>query len=1105
MNSRSSELSHVLSEGVSEDMLDHLDARFPVVGIGASAGGLEAFTQLLRHLPTDTGMAFVLIQHLAPNHKSLLTELLAKTTSMPVNEVKDGTIVEPNQVYVIPPNTKMTLVDGTLRLLPREKVRGTYLPVDAFFVSLALDRGNSAIAVVLSGGDGDGSVGIDAIKAAGGVTFAQSEATAQNESMPNNAVATGYVDFVMPPAEIAAELAQLSHHPFISAPTQAVVFSPESEAALSTLFALLQASMDVDFTHYKPQTIERRIRRRMLVYKLERLEDYVEYLQNNPDEVKALYREILIHVTRFFRDPEAFEALKKQVFPVITRNAADPIRIWISGCSTGEEVYSIAICLLEFLQDAEITPQIQIFATDISQTEIDTARSGIYSESQMIDVSPERRSNFFFEVEGGYQISKSVREQCIFARHDLSRDPPFSNLDLISCRNVLIYLGETLQKQVIPVFHHGLKPDGFLLLGTSESIGTFSALFNLENKKCKIYSKKLTATRPSFSFVTRKGPVAQENARQNISGGVTPFDLLKEADRIVLERFAPISVLIDSKLDVLQIRGETSRYLRFAPGKASLNLLKMARADLQAALQTAIHQAKHQNAPARKDGLRIESDDLSRIVNVEVIPFKVPLISEAYFLVLFEDVAPTIESTQVSPPPLQGDLAEEVRQLRQDLTIAHQERITAQDHLQAVIHEHEDVNQDLSVANEEILSSNEELQSTNEELETAQEEIQATNEELNTTNEELRSRNLALYQVNNDLTNLLSGINIPIVMLEGDLRIRRFTPMAQSIFNLIATDIGRPFNDIRHNLDIPNLKQLIVEVIDTLNVQEFEVQDYDNHWYNLQIRPYRTTENQIDGAVLILVDIDDLKSSATTLEAARNLAETANRAKDDFLSTVSHELRNPLSAILGYAQLLKLRKFDEAQTSRALQVIERSAKAQSQLIEDLMDMARITSGKIRLNTRSLDLSLVVDVAIATAQLSATEKNIQITSQLHPATVMGDVDRLNQILWNLLANAIKFTSSEGQVEVTLDVADTHAQIRVIDTGRGIRADLLPHVFERFRQGDAATHTNQGLGLGLAIVRHLVELHGGTVWAESLGERQGTTIIVNLPLQQIPQIS
>ncbi|KAM3092089.1 ATP-binding protein [Phormidesmis sp. 146-12] len=557
--------------------------------------------------------------------------------------------------------------------------------------------------------------------------------------------------------------------------------------------------------------------------------------------------------------------------------------------------------------------------------------------------------------------------------------------------------------------------------------------------------------------------------------------------------------MINSKLEVLQIRGETSRYLRFAPGKASLNLLKMVREGLVVGLQAAIYQAKSQNAPAQKNGLQIDADADSGLVNLEVIPFRAPIADEPYFLVLFQPVAPAIAPLIIDSPQLeQTDLEREVIQLRQSLEIANQERTIAQEYLQAIVQEHENVNQDLSIANEEILSSNEELQSTNEELETAKEEIQATNEELNTTNEELRSRNLALYQVNNDLTNLLAGINIPIVMLESDLRIRRFTPMAQSLFNLIATDIGRPFNDIRPNLDIPNLERAIVEVIETLTVQEFELQTQDGHWYNLRIRPYRTIENQIDGAVLILIDINDLKRGATVLESARNVAEDANREKDVFLSTVSHELRNPLSAILGYVQLLKLNRLDQAKTTRALDVIERSARSQSQLIESLIDTARITSGKIKLETRPLNLNLLIDTAITAIQLSAEEKNIQITSRLAPVTVMGDVDRLNQVLGNLLQNAIKFTPSGGRVEVTLDTVETQAQIRVIDTGRGIAADTLPHIFERFQQGASDTTISQGLGLGLAIVRHLVELHQGTVWAESPGEGQGTTLFVNLPL-------
>ncbi|MFE1746358.1 CheR family methyltransferase [Coleofasciculus sp. H7-2] len=1222
-----------------------MDAPFPIVGVAASAGGLEAFTELLRHLPTDTGMAFVLIQHLSPNHESLLCEILARTTQMPVQEVQSGMTVEPNQVYVIPPNTKMVLSQGMLQLTPREKVQGKYMPGDAFFVSLASDRGHKAIAVVLSGSDGDGSLGLKAIKAAGGVTFAQCEDTAKFDSMPITAVATGNVDFILPPEKIAEELANFSRNPLLVYPLPPIAVAEllEPGDALVTIFALLRTATGVDFSHYKPTTLARRIQRRMLLYKLENLEDYARYLQDNPAEVKALYEEILIHVTSFFRDPEAFQLLKKQVFPTITQNKSGfPIRIWIAGCSTGEEVYSIAICLLEFLENQATQPQIQIFATDISETAIDKARSGIYQENQMIDVSSERRRRYFNAIEeGGYQISKAVRELCVFARQDLGSDPPFSNLDLISCRNVLIYLGETLQKRIVPIFHYSLNPTGFLLLGTSDSTGKYSELFTSIDKKYKIYAKKLTTTHPTFSFVTSNHAIAKGDRQPMKQNPTDGFDLQKKTDQLILNYYAPVGVAINNKMEVLQLRGEIDLYLKLVSGTANLNLFNMVREGLLMELRAAIYQAQRQEIPVRKNGVRIEEGDRSRIVNLQVIPFKAPTAEERYFLVLFEEAPPTVNSLSPIDPesPEPGDLELENAGLRQELAAVNLEQAATQEYLQAVIQEQENINQDLKVANEEILSSNEELQSTNEELETAKEEIQATNEELNTTNEELRFRNLELNQVNNDLTNLLASINIPILILTNDLRIRRFTPMAQRLFNFIPADTGRLLSDIRANLNIPDLEPLILEVLESLSVKELEVQTKEGHWYNLRIRPYRTTENQIDGVVLVLVDIDALKRSAATLESARNYAEaivetvqvplivldsdfrvnkanrsfyetfqvsppetaqspifelgnghwnlpglrsllenllandtniqnfevehwfegigqktmllngwkviqegdaqmillaiediterkqfetershlltqeqsarqqaeTANLAKDDFLSNLSHELRNPLNSMLGWAQLLlkRQRQLDEVTVTRALEAIERSAKAQAQLIEDLLDVSRITSGKLHLNTRPIDLVSVVSAAIESVQLSAETKNIQIVSQLNSVTVVGDSDRLQQVLWNLLTNAIKFTPSGERVEITLEPVQTHAQIRVSDTGQGIRADLLPYVFDRFRQGDSSSSkASQGLGLGLSIVRHLVELHGGTVQAESPGEGQGTTMTVRLPLQSMP---
>jgi two-component system, chemotaxis family, CheB/CheR fusion protein len=999
----------------------------------------------------------------------------------------------------------------------------------------------------------------------------------------------------------------------------------------------------VDFSHYKPKTLDRRIQRRMLLCKLEQLADYAAYLQVHPQEVKALYEEILIHVTSFFRDPEAFELLKTKVFPTITQHKSVelPIRIWVAGCSTGEEVYSIAICLLEFLADRATQPPIQIFATDISELSIDKARTGIYTENQMVDVSSEQRRRFFYPVEGGYHISKTVRELCVFARQDLSSDPPFSNVDLISCRNVLIYLGDTLQQRIMPIFHYSLNGTGFLLLGTSESTGKSADLFTVIEKKHRIYRKNPTATQSTFSFTPSNYPtlkvVDNLGHQQSIPAATQGFDLQEKVDRLIADRYTPVGVVVDDKMQVLQLRGEIDRYLKLVSGVANLNLFNLVRSGLLVELRAAIYQAQQSNSIVSKNGLRLEESDRSSSFNLQVIPFNIPTVAECRFLVLFED-APIIAISHDGPIDLTispDDLAQENLRLNQELTIAIQERTATQEYLRAVIQEQEYSNQDLKVANEEILSSNEELQSTNEELETAKEEIQATNEELHTTNDELRRRNAELDLVNNDLTNLLASMNIPILMLTNDLRIRRFTPMAQKLFNFIATDTGRPLSDIRTNLNIPELDALILEVLETLTVKELEVQTQTGYWYTLRIRPYRTTENQIDGVVLVLLDIDALKRSATIVETARNYAEaivetvqvpllvleadfrvntanrsfcetfhvsqletanstifelgngqwnipglrsiledivanntiltnlevehlfekigqktmllnalkiiavgdtprillsieditvakqfaterahlltleqsarqaaeTANHAKDDFLSNLSHELRNPLTAIIGWAQLIQSHKIDPARIEHGLGVIYRSAKAQSQLIEDMLDLSRIASGKLQLNLVELDLVSIVNMAIESVELAAKAKSIEISSSLTPAIIMGDIDRLGQVLWNLLTNAIKFTPTDGCINITLGTIQPYVQIRVSDTGQGMSAELLLHIFDRFHQGDSSSSkSSHGLGLGLSIVRHIIELHGGNVRAESAGEGQGTTLIIELPLDR-----
>ncbi|MEH2256881.1 CheR family methyltransferase [Nostoc sp.] len=1097
----------ILNTSIASD-LSQPDALFPVVGIAASAGGLEAFTEIISHLPTDTGMAFVLIQHLSPDYESLLSEILGRVTEMAVCQVLDQMMIEPNKIYVIPPNTQMTLRNGMLHLALREKTLGKYMPGDTFFSSLAAEQGNKAIAIVLSGTDGDGAQGLKAIKVAGGVTIAQCQNTARFDSMPNTAVATGNVDFVLPPEAIAEKLAELSRSPFLfySGSLTVIEQPPQPGDALTTIFALLRTTTGVDFTLYKPTTLDRRIQRRMLLYKLEKLEDYAQYLQVHSNEVQALYEDILIHVTSFFREPEAFEYLKTQIFPSIIQNksADHPIRVWVAGCSTGEEVYTIAICLLEFFSDRASVPLIQIFATDISEIAINKARLGFYLDTQLQGISMQRRNRFFVPLaSGGYQVSSTVRELCVFARHNLGSDPPFSNLDLISCRNVLIYLSDSLQEYIMSLFHYSLNLTGFLMLGSSESIKNSSDLFNPVHDTFKIYARKLSLSRPLFSFTTSSYPTMKVERQRKTETIAANFDLAREVEQIISNRYAPVSVVVDDQMQILQLRGDADPYLKLPADTTNLNVLLMAREGLTVALQTAIYQAQTQNLSVRQEQIRIEASERSTLLNLEVIPFKPATATPKplYFLLIFEAALPAVQLSFAITQSQESEnesLEREIIQLRQALAAATQREFSVQAHLQAVIQEHNYLNQSLRVANEEVLSSNEELQSTNEELQTAKEEIQATNEELSTTNDELRNRNLRQNRDNSDLNNFIDSISIPILMLTNDLIIHRFTPAAQRLFNFIPADVGRPFSDLRTNFDVPNLKLIISEVLETLNTIEQEIQTQAGYWYTLRIRPYRTTENQIDGVTMVFLDIDALKRHTVTLELARQQAETANRAKDEFLSNLSHELRNPLNIMLGWTQILRTRGLDQATVTRALEIIERSARMQSQLIDDILDTSRIVNGKLNLSTHPIDLLLVVQAAIETVQLSAEAKNIQIVSDLSSEIIVGDAERLEQVLYNLLLNAIKFTPEGGRVEVRLMSDRTHAQIQVNDTGQGISPDLLPYIFERFRQGDSSTtKAKPGLGLGLSIVQYLVELHSGTVQAESLGSGQGATFTVRLP--------
>ena len=834
---------------------------FPIVGVGASAGGLEAFRSLLQALPSKTGMAFVLVQHLDPEHESLLTRLLSHATRMPVSEVTEGVAVEPNHVYVIPPNKSLGIRNGILHLLARKRQTPKHMPIDAFLNSLAENESNRAIGVILSGVATDGTAGLGAIKAAGGITFAQDAKSAKYDGMPRSAVAAGCVDFVLPPEGIARELKRISQHPYLGMPERLATGSREGERTqdLLKIFALLRNATRTDFNNYKRSTINRRIARRMVLHKISSLRQYLKYLHENRAELMALYEDLLIHVTSFFREPETFRALKETVLPRILRNKApgEPIRIWVAGCSTGEEVYSIAITVVEFLRQQESSLPIQIFGTDVSDTALEKARVGLYPESALSGITATRLRQFFVRADGGYRITKAVREMCVFARQDMTKDPPYSRLDLVTCRNVLIYMEPVLQKKVMTVLHYALNPHGFLVLGRSESISGFSELFTTVGRKHKIYSKKSSRKRAGFEI---PAPYPKEAAKDTSEADSAPrFDPQKEADRIVMSHYAPAGLVASSDLQILHFRGNVAPYLSPSPGQASLSLLRMVRPEFAVELRTAIHRAGKQDTPIRKEGILIRRNRHLSEVNLEVVPFKGQA-DERFFLVLFQethsDSAETEPTSAKSKTPRNGhgDAARLQRELE-----------TTKGHLQSIIEEHEATNEELKSANEEVLSSNEELQSTNEELETAQEELQSSNEELVTINEQLQNRNQELSQLSDDWTNLLSGLNIPIVMLGKDRRIRRFTAPAEKLLNLIPSDIGRLISNIRPNVKIPDIDKLISEVIDHVVQKEVEVQDREGRWYSMRMRPYRTADNRIDGLLMIFIDIHGLKTTQDAL------------------------------------------------------------------------------------------------------------------------------------------------------------------------------------------------------------------------------------------------
>jgi two-component system CheB/CheR fusion protein len=920
-----------------------------IVGVGASAGGLEAFTRLLKYLPGTTGLGFVFVQHLDPQHESALTHILARQTTMPVTEVTNNLRVEANHVYIIPPNRSLRVAKGVLELHPRLSPRTGARSIDSFFESLAQDQGGSAIGVILSGTASDGTLGLEAIKAEGGITFAQDDSAAY-DSMPRSAAGAGCVDFVLSPQGIAEELTRIAKHPYVASRTLEFSDSEKTEKAAGTLgtetalpargggrgakkvearvtgdtefisdtasgsahtgfqkiLAHLRKHTGVDFSLYKTPTIHRRIARRMVLNRHETPEIYADFLRGNAKELDALYSDALISVTSFFRNAEAFEVLQQKVFPKLLQQRGDcSVRVWVLGCSTGQEAYSLAMILTEAAEKASRACKIQVFATDLNEANLHKARLGLYAKSVVEDVSPARLRRFFVEEEGGFRVIKPLRELVIFARQNLITDPPFSRMDLISCRNLMIYLEPSLQKKALPTFHYALKPEGFLFLGASESVGTFTDLFEPVDKKQKIFSRKAAQTvafdlpvrlerRAEFLLSPRARSSAALAKRKSGSpeGFYGEHSAEREADRVAVHKFAPPGVLINEGLQILQFRGPTSPYLTPAQGKPSFDLLKMAREGLMLPLRAAVNRAKKENKTARTVNVPFQLNGKHRKVNLEVVPLK--NLQERCFLVSFEEprkaglgglIPQTAEPEESGPHRPKGTgNSNGSASLERELA-------ETKDYLQSVQEQHEVAAEELQASHEESQSANEELQSINEEMETSKEELESTNEELTTVNEEMANRNTELNRLNSDLTNLQTSTKLVIMLLGRDLTLRRFSRQAEKQFNLLPTDVGRPLGNIRHNLDIPDLESLIGEVVTSVRERECEVRDKQGHWHALHVRPYLTSDNKVDGAVLVLVDITAIKETEQAVIAERDFAEAIISTARDPLLILDANLR----------------------------------------------------------------------------------------------------------------------------------------------------------------------------------------------------------------------
>jgi len=1204
---------------------------FPIVGVGASAGGLEAFSSLVEAMPADNGIALVLIQHLPPERDSLIAAILGRLTKLPVVEITDGLPVSPNGIYVIQPGFTVTLRDGTFHLGEPLEKRGHRHPVDDFFRSLALEQKERAVGIVLSGMGSNGSAGAQEIRSAGGMCIAQEPASAKFPSMPESLIRSGAADFILRAEDIPALLVRYVQHPYVRGDF-AIDGGPTQESALAEILKILRNRGSQDFGGYKKPTLVRRIERRMGLRQVATMPAYVKFLASDEDEVSALANELLIHVTGFFRDPDVWEVLREKVVAplVAIRNDGGAIRGWVSACSTGEESYTLAMVFLEEARRVGKHFDIKIFATDVAGRAINSARDGVYPAAIEDELPESRLAQFFDREDETYRAKKELRETIVFAPQDLLRDPPFSRLDICTCRNFLIYLEPSTQLRVLGLMHFALQENGCLLLGASEAISGSNDLFEPIDKKARIFRRLGRSKIGAVDFPLAL-PRAEDPAKRKDNADLPQASVLQLTQRTLANRYAPASVVIDRQQRVIFFHGPTERFMVQPAGEPTREILSLARDALRASLRRTIEASMSTRQAAKGPAVTIDFAGRTRVVEPHVAPLDERLAPD-HFLVVFEERLEA-ESDAAAQVPISTDdrqlLETELSRMREELQGYIAELQSNNEEMKASAEEAISMNEELQSTNEELATSKEELATSKEELATSKEELQSLNEELTTVNAQLQSKMVELEGTTNDLSSLLSSIAIGVIFLDNELCIRRFAPAVRDLVDLIADDVGRPLKNFALKADDPQLLADAAGVIQGNEAARKEISADNGRTFVRSVLPYRAGRGHIEGVVITFIDITDreraeralrqseeqhrlmleslkeysvflldekgiiatwpkeaektlgysreealghsldliipsgagnaglvqsemeearVKGSAAhegwrlrkdgsrfwgsavlsavrdengrlrgyvkvlrdqtdrrlaeeALEAAKTKAEEASVAKDQFLATVSHELMTPMTAIVLWANLIDEEEVKPDQLREALAAIRRGVEEQRELIEDLVDTARIAAGKMRLDRKPANLVAIARELMAAVGGSAAEKRLRLERDLSDDVGMVDIDasRMRQVVGNLLTNAIKFTDSGGKITLQIERKADDVIIRVSDTGHGFTPEFQTHLFTRFEQEPKAiARANGGLGIGLSIAKQIVILHGGTISGTSEGAGRGATFIVRLPL-------